>query len=347
MIDEIMVSTLTHGPSMTLDWDCLVDQYPDRPSWLEARRSRIQASDTAGIFGVGYSDQSPITIYDSKVNAPRETADPSKLRRFKVGKLMEPALRAIFADESGMDCESAGEFTIYRHPDLPWLGATLDAVTVHDEFGACPVELKNVSNFAREEWDGDEPPLKFNVQVQHQLAVTGASHGFLLGLIGGYEPIIRTIERNDRFIETMLAKLEEFWGYVQRREIPPIDASEATGRILAKLYPKDSGATVALPADAVRWAAEKTAAAAIRKEMEAVESAADNQLKGAIGEATFGDMPFGSHGEIVAATRVKLLAAAEEASRSPVLPPRYSWKHQSRAAHSVKASEFRVLRGCK
>jgi len=339
--------------------DCIVDEYADRDAWLIGRQSLIGASDTAGIFGVGYSDQSPITIYDSKVNPPREVADPVKLKRFTVGKLMEPALRAIFTEETGIPCESPGPFTIHRHRDLPWLGCSLDAQTVHDDYGFCPIELKNVSNFNKADWiagydaddDEDQPeeggPLKFQVQLQHQMAVTGASHGFLLGLIGGNEPIVKTIARNDRFIKAMLAKLEEFWGYVQRRELPPVDSSIVTGRILAKIWPKESGATAVMPADATRWSAELETAKEIIKAMKAVKVAAENQIKAAIGESTFGELPIDRNsGDVKQETMERLLKAAREIPCES-LPVRYSWKQQSRAAHTVKASEFRVLMGCK
>jgi putative phage-type endonuclease len=317
-VSAISTTQPADAERLAAHWDCLLDRYSSEAHWLEARRSLIGASDSAGIFGVGYFDQSAVTVWDSKINAPR-AIDQAKVRRLKVGKLMEPALRAIFAEESGQICVSPGDFTIFRRAEIPWLGATLDGLTEHDEYGPCPVELKNVSNFARDEWDGDEPPLKFAVQVQHQLAVTGASHGFLLGLIGGNEPVIKTIERNDRFIDAMLKRLEEFWGYVERRELPPVDSSVATAQILAKLWPEDSGATVALPPEAADWDHELSEAKEAIKAAEARKLAAENKLKAAIGEATFGE--FGGI--------------------------RYSWKSQTRAEHVVKESTFRVLRRCK
>lgn len=305
---------------MDSDFDCLVDEYPDRESWLQARRLLIGASDTAGIFGVGYSDQSPITIFDSKINPPRETTDPAKLKRFKIGRLMEPALRAVFSEETGLPCASPGDFAIHRHRDLPWLGASLDAFTRHDEYGYCPVELKNVSNFAREEWDDDEPPLKFNVQLQHQLAVTGASHGFLLGLIGGNEPVVKTIERSQRFIDNMLARLEEFWGYVERRELPPVDTSIATAKLLGKLFPEDTGGTVFLDAEAKDWIDDIEGSKETIKTAEAVKTAAENQLKAAMKDNSFAELPDGR---------------------------RYSWKTQSRKGYYVEPTSFRVLRRAK
>jgi putative phage-type endonuclease len=299
---------------------CGCEVFNSRLAWLEARRLRIQASDTAAIFGVGYADQSPVTIWESKVN-PVADDDRGEARYLKIGKLMEPALRAIFSDETGMPCVPTGEFTIYTHPYISWLGATLDAATLHDEYGLCPVELKNVSNFNRDEWQDDEhPPLKFAVQVQHQLAVTGATHGFLLGLVGGNQPVVKVIERDERFIDAMLKRLEEFWGYVQRNELPPVDESIATSRALARIFRKPEDSEVVLPDDAILWSGELEQAKETIKKAEAVKTAAENKLKAAIGNATYGVIPGGFS---------------------------YSWKEQTRKEHVVAESTFRVLRKCK
>lgn len=299
----------------TATLNCIVEEHANREEWLKARMSGIGASDTAGILGEGYEDQSPVTVWDSKINEPREI-DPVKLKRFKVAKLLEPAMRSIFADETGWPCESAGEFTIYRNPQNPWLFATLDGMTEHPDHGPCVVELKDVGFHNRKEWENDEPPLKYMIQVQHQLAATGLEHAFIQGLIGRV-PVIKHVQRNERFIDAMMGKLAEFWDYVERGELPPIDASVATGRILAKLWPEDSGATVVLPAAAAEWDAALTKAKEDIKEAEARKLAAENLIKAAIGDASYGDLPGGGS---------------------------YSWKQQSRKETVVKASTFRVLR---
>lgn len=319
----------------------------DRAEWLRERQSVIGASDAAAIFGVGYADQNPVTVWHSKIEG-KPTDDPKKAKLFRIGKLMEPSLRLIFADETGLPCDPAGEFTIYRHPDVPFVGATLDAITVHDEYGWCPVELKNVSNFARREWDDGQTPLKFQVQVQQQLAVTGATHGFLLGLVGGNEPIVKVIERNEAFIEALLAKLDEFWAFVKAKEMPPLDDSLATAKVLAKLWPEDNGRTVFGPDESVEWAIDLQLAKAAIKEFDAVATAAENKIKAAIGEATYLDLPH-------VANEALLRSAAQERFAETVkrvsaeLKPRYSWKQQTTKHKAKEAyeSSFRVLRACK
>lgn len=308
-------TTLDH-PMSTLP--ALAVECAGREEWLEVRRSLIGASDTAGIFGVGYEDQSALTVWDEKVNArPDEKAG---LKRLRIGKLMEPALRAIASEEIGLLVDTHGEFTVLRHAEKPWLGATLDGFCIHPELGFTPVELKNVSNFAKRDWEDEDLPLKFAVQCQQQIAVTGARQAFLFGLIGGSDPVVKLVPRNQRFIDAMIARLEEFWGYVERREMPPVDESLATARLLTRLFPEDDGSTIMLPAEATEWAKELADAKSAIKEAEAKKVAAENKIKAAINDNSFGLLSGGGG---------------------------FSWKTQSRAEHVVKASTFRVLRACK
>lgn len=288
----------------------------NRAEWLERRREGIGASDTAGIFGVGYADQSPITVWDSKVN--RATDDRASDRRLTIGLMMEPALRNILQDETGFNVRDVGEHTIHQHPELPWMLSSLDSEVEDPDCGWCPGELKAI-DFGRKEWADGATPLKYEVQVQHQLCVTGKPRGYLLGLIG-LNPVVRVIERNDRFIEAMLRRLAEFWSCVESRKLPPIDDSLATASVLSRLWPQDDGETVQLPDEASEWDAELTAAKADKKSAESREALAANKLKAAMGAATFGRLPDGTL---------------------------YSWKTQERSGYTVAPSSCRVLRRLK
>lgn len=302
-----------------LVWPCNVESHDSTPDWLAARRSMVGASESAALFGEGYANQSALTVWASKVHG--DDGDAFEPKRLKIGKLMEPALRAILAEEIGFDVESPGEFTIFRHAKLPWIGATLDAVVEHPEFGPIPAELKNVGQFMGKDWQDGEAPLKFLVQASHQMLVTGASHCYLFGLIGGNEPQVRLLERNDRFIATaLMPKLQEFWAFVEAKAMPPVDGSEATGKLLARLWQSDDGSEILLP-DELADAADRLAQAkADAKDADEREQAAKNQLMAALGEATFGRFRDGRA---------------------------FSWKWQDRKAYEVKASRTRIFRSCK
>ena len=313
-------------------WESIIEQWQTEAEWKEARKSGIGASEVAAIFGCGYANQSPLTIWASKTGTAEAPIDEATLRMFKRGHKLEPVIASEFEDETGLLAIDPGDYTIFRHLTVPFLFATLDRFCLHPEHGPIPVELKAVNGRFRGDWNEDEePPLKYNIQCQVQMACTGASHCYLVGLVGGDELVIRLIERNDRFIETMYKRLEEFWGYVQLREMPPVDASEATRSMLGLIYPKDSGAEVSLPDDFIELDRELLEVKDKIKVLESRENIIENQIKAAIGEATRGCLPVGS----------------------------YTWKLQSRtgidmellrerypeiALECEKCSEFRVLR---
>jgi len=291
-----------------------VERYRTREEWLAARRTFIGASESAALFGCGYASQSPITVYESKVNG---TADESERQALRIGQMMEPALRRLFSEVTGLSCVKAGRYVVRRHPLHPWIGATLDAMTEDPE--PVPVELKNVGHFNKRDWD-DEPPLKFAIQLQHQLAVTGASHGYLFALIGGNEPVVKRMDRNERFIEAMIARLNAFWGLVQMRVLPEVDSSEATTKALVRLFDEEEGSETFLPDEAVEWTETIENARQQIKSLESIKDAAENKLRASIAEYSYGILPDGS---------------------------RWQWKTQARRGCEVKPSSTRILRKVK
>ena len=296
------------------------EDYHTREEWLLGRRLSVGASETPTLFGVGYANQSPISIYESKLsNSMPEALDAKLAKRLRIGKQMEPVLRDIFYDETGMVVFDAGEFAIYRHPDYPFLSASLDGLCYNPELDSwCVVELKNVHHFNRDEWDDEEnPPLKYAVQVQQQLAVTGLPCGYLLGLIGGQEPIVMTIQRNDVFIEeSLIPTAQRFWQCVESRTLPDVDASEATKKALQRLFP-EGGEEILLPEDALIWDTELQAIKSDLKTMTERKDLLENKLKACLGTASIGLIPAGGS---------------------------YTYKTQNRKGFIVEPTTFRALR---
>lgn len=328
MISVEVTKKKTNQPT----WTGIVNHYDNETEWKEGRKKGIGASEVAAIFGVGYSNQSPVTVWSSKCGIAEQDFDNETIRRMKRGKRMESIIAAEFEDETGFPVRDLGEFSTYQSIDCPILFATLDRITVHPEFGAIPVELKNVNGRFRNDWDEEqEPPLKYMVQVQAQMLCTGASHCYLVGLIGGDELVIRLIERNQRFIDSMIKELRKFWSFVERREMPPVDDSEATKAMLGCIYPCDLGNEISLPDNFIELDRELVELKEQIKTLETRKDGIENKIKAAIGDATCGVLPVGS----------------------------YSWKAQTRSTvdgklladldpqlyqQCLRVSSFRVLR---
>lgn len=178
------------------------------------------------------------------------------------------------------------------------------------------VEIKNAGFFKREDWR-DEPPLAFQVQVQHQMAVTGAQWGSVAALVGGVEFFWTDIPRHNGFIEKLLQACGEFWERVQAGTPPAADGSESTRQLLKELYPRDTGEVIALPAPFISVDEELTRLKKQAKALAQRRATLEAELKLAIGAATAATLDNGTV---------------------------YTYKTQGRREFVTPASEFRVLR---
>jgi predicted phage-related endonuclease len=205
--------------------------------------------------------------------------------------------------------------------DYPWMGCTIDReiFPIEGHEGPGDLSIKNAGEFKRRDWE-DEPPLPYQVQLQHELAVTGWQWGSFAVLIGGNKFHWCDVERNDSFISALVEQEEAFLDRVKRGDPPPADASDSAKHVLSKLYAKDTGESVRLADECLRWADEWRSAKKCIVEYEKSKQLAENKLKEAIGNASIGILPDGTA---------------------------ISWKLQHRSAYTVDACDFRVLREIK
>lgn len=288
-----------------------------RSAWLAARQTGIGSTDAPAILGLT-KWRSALQVYAEKTGAlPLDSGEETDRQRW--GHLLEPVIAAEYERETKRQTYDPGPYTIQRSIDHEWLISTVDRFITPQAPGAPPgvLEIKTADQFKADEWI-DQPPLMYQVQLQHHLAVTGHQWGSLAVLIGGHKFVWKDLPRNDDFIEQLLAREAEFWERVQRREAPPPDASKACRETLHALYPRaEFDDLVKLDAEALAWDAEREAALRAIKVNEEVLYKIENRLKGRIGV----------HG-------------------GAVLPNglRYLWRVEPRAGHTVKPSEPRVLR---
>jgi predicted phage-related endonuclease len=92
-------------------------------------------------------------------------------------------------------------------------------------------------------------PEYVQLQVLHQLAVTGKQAADVAVLICGQELQVHRIERDEEMIARLVQLEEAFWGRVERDEAPAADGSDSADMSLRYLYPQDSGQTMDLSDD--------------------------------------------------------------------------------------------------
>lgn len=282
------------------------------------RRKRVHASDAAGVLGV--SPWASLTSVYADKTLPAVLVNGSMSERFSIGLELEQPIRAMYVRKFGGKLHAWREWAIAVSRQHPWLGCTPDGFAEDKSRGGLGLlEIKTASEFSRDEWR-DSIPVAYQIQVQACLAVTGLEWGVVAVLLGLSSIERYFVERNDAFIAAMLAVLRDFWTCVELRQPPAVDGSAATTRALARLHPDDNGLAINLPDNSDALLAKLRDVKSLAKRCDQQKSAIENELRQALGDNTYGVTPGGEW---------------------------VSWRSQSRAAHKVAASTFRVLRECK
>ena len=140
--------------------------------------------------------------------------DLDEVERIQAGNFLEPAI-AEWA-KTKFDWSKLRKVRRYlTHEAIPGWGSSLDYEV--NEAGRPPVELKNVDGGKfRREWtcDGKDIvglPLQYALQVQSQIGVAAADHGWIVACIGGNELRRGRIERHQPTQERIAEAVTAFW----------------------------------------------------------------------------------------------------------------------------------------
>lgn len=271
----------------------------ERKEWISKRRNFLGASDVAAVLGVS-PWAGPLDVYLNKVC----NAEVPESRAMRRGTAMEPVIADWYAEETGREIQNPGTTAIQIHPDIPFLSATLDRLIVGDERGRAPLEIKSVGGWkSREEWEID-PPLHYQVQVQIQMAVIGASWGALCGGFAATDEIIhRDLDFDTGFFAAAVPVLEEFWRCVQKKTPPPAGENPRIESVKKAWSSVESGKTVALSNDTIglvaQWEAAKNEKNAASKKADELEARIRDIMK----DAEWGALPDGSFLSLKTTTR--------------------------------------------
>ena len=138
------------------------------------------------------------------------------------------------------------------------IGSSFD-YRVKEDAGKGPeglMEIKNVDSlqFIRN-WKEDdsliEAPPYIELQVQHQLLVSGMPYAYLVALIGGNALKYTKRNRDEAVGRVILRKVAEFWQMIRDDRPPPPDFSR-DAKLIASLYNKSNpGETIDLSGNVI------------------------------------------------------------------------------------------------
>ncbi|KVT93164.1 endonuclease [Burkholderia ubonensis] len=212
-----------------------------RDDWLAVRRTGIGGSDAAAAVGLN-PYMSALELWLDKTGRadglPRPDPDDTTSPTYW-GTLLEPIVAASYTKQTGNRVRRVN--AVLRHPTVPFMLANIDREIV----GARDVQIlecKTAGEFGARLWREGVPEY-VQIQVQHQLAVTGKTAAHVAVLLCGQALEVHRIERDDALIGRLVELEARFWRFVETDTPPPADGSESADRALRHLYP-GNGETV-------------------------------------------------------------------------------------------------------
>lgn len=214
----------------------------------ENRHEYIGGSDIAAILGMSRW-KTPLKLWcekTKKIPAP----DLSNVEAVEMGTRLEQFVADLFAVKANKQVRRSPK--VYQHPDYPYMVAHVDRlVTGTDEL----LECKTCSAFKADEWQGEEIPQEYILQVMWYLGITGRKIGHIAVLIGGQSFKYKQIEFDEELFNTMVDAAKEFWQHVKGDTPPAVmpdddetlkDLYSEHTEVMIELYPTDDDSSIAV-----------------------------------------------------------------------------------------------------
>ena len=219
----------------------------EREDWLEVRRTGIGSSDAAAAIGLNpYQSQLELWMQKTGKSNLLPAVDPSDdTSPMFWGTLLEPIVAAHYTKRTGNKVRRVN--AVLQHPEHPWMLANVDREVV----GTADVQIlecKTAGIHGARLWR-DGVPEYVQLQVMHQLAVTGHRAADVAVLVGGQELRVFRIERDETLMARLIDLEKQFWDMVQQGIAPAGDGSDSSEKALRCLFPSDVGDQVDLSED--------------------------------------------------------------------------------------------------
>ncbi|HSQ34218.1 MAG TPA: YqaJ viral recombinase family protein [Peptostreptococcaceae bacterium] len=198
-----------------------------KEEWLKLRKKGIGGSDAGAILGVNQY-KSSLSIYLDKTS---EDINDDENFRMKVGNKLKKFVAKEFTNVTGKKVRAINKMLV--SDEYPFAIANIDRKIVGEKsFLLCKV----TNSFSKKDWNNNIPK-NYEVQCQHYMGVTGATHCYIAVLIGNEELVIHNIVRDDIYIDNLMKLEKEFWeNNVLGDVIPLPDGSSEYSNYLKEKY---------------------------------------------------------------------------------------------------------------
>ena len=205
----------------------------DRDAWLEVRKSGIGSSDAAAAVGLN-PYMSPLELWMEKTGRASTNGEHAGFDDPRYwGTLLEPYVAIAYQQKTDRRVRKVN--AVLQHPAFPFMLANIDREVIGSP-DVQILECKTAGEFGSRLWR-DGVPEYVQIQVQHQLAVTGKAAADVAVLLCGQQLEIFRIPRDEDVIARLIVLEARFWEHVESDTPPAADGSESSARALRQLYP--------------------------------------------------------------------------------------------------------------
>lgn len=208
----------------------------DREEWLDLRVKDVTSTEVGALFGLS-PYMTAFELWHRKKSGTYLKLEENE--RMKWGTRLQDSIAAGIAEDQGWIVRRMDEYV--RDPVLR-IGSSFDfevALPPDGKVGGL-LEIKNVDALVfRDGWivEGEnvEAPPHIELQVQHQLLVSGYRRAHIGALIGGNKVILIEREADPKIALSIIDKVTQFWKSIEDN-IAPEAVFERDAKFIAKLY---------------------------------------------------------------------------------------------------------------
>lgn len=267
---------------MAINQNAIPTKDMSRFEWIHERSKGIGGSDAGIILGVN-KYRTAFELWLEKTGQ----VDPVEIDNEAIywGNEMENVVAKEFEKRTGKKVRRTN--FMYSHPEHHFIKANVDRLIVGE---SAVLECKTASAYLAKDWEADEIPASYLIQVQHYIGVTGKEKGYIAVLIGGNKFIWKEIERDEELINMIFDAEKHFWKYhVQQFHAPELDGSSAAEQYLKEKYNRaEAGKEIVLPSEYKDLLQQYNEIIADEKLVKTARTEIENKIKAELKEAESG-----------------------------------------------------------
>jgi putative phage-type endonuclease len=212
-----------------------VINFQTEQEWLGLRTKDITSTDISALFGLS-PYKTAFELFHEKRGGNVHSFQASE--RMRWGNRLESAIAYGAAEDHGFNVQP---LKVYMRNPVVRIGSSFDFEILSDTHGKGIMEIKNVDSLVyKRSWTDDgngniEAPEHIELQVQHQMEVSGYEYCAIVAMVGGNSTKVVYRKRDHEIGAAIRAKTSEFWQRVEANEPPSADYSKDAD-LIAQLY---------------------------------------------------------------------------------------------------------------